>query len=235
MDTNQGDDAWKIFNRDTEAGRLLSRLYGVPPSGRVSYPKQRRRRRRVTDSSTKEDNRNWKTTGVVQGWNKTAEEEKEQERKTNISRALSLNVPKVGRSSSIAAAPSSIKIDMMPRRKTEMGCRDSIEEITHKQRLYRPPHLKNADVEKERLQNLTIEPHKPKPKPRDDSTTPGTLFDQIYQEILDRRKFQLEMESLGAGEDTRQTTALEIKERLEHLARLDPKRAFLVVQKLMKS
>ena len=235
MDTtsNQGDDAWKIFNRDTEAGRLLSRLYGVAPSGRVSYPKQRRRRRRVT--AKEEDNRNWKTTGVVQGWNKTAEEEKEQERKQNISRALSLNVPKVGRSSSIVAAPSSIKIDMMPRRKTEVGCRNTIEEITHKQRLYRPPHLKNNDVEKERLQNLTIEPHKPKPKPRDDSTTRGTLFDQIYQEILDRRKFQLQMESLGAGEDTRQTTALEIMERLEHLKRLDPKRALSVVQKLMKS
>ena len=144
-----------------------------------------------------------------------------------------MNVPKVGRSSSIVAAPSSIKIDMMPRRKTEMGCRNTIEEITHKQRLYRPPHLKNANVEKERLQNLTIEPHKPKPKPT--VTRPGTLFDQIYQEILDRRKFQLQMESLGAGEDTRQTTALEIRERLEHLKRLDPKRALSVVQKLMKS
>lgn len=84
MDQQQSDDtqAWKVFNRDTQAGRLLSRLYGEKPTSKVSYPQQNRRRRRrpTNNSSAKEDNENaktWKTTGCVTSWNKTAEEEKE--------------------------------------------------------------------------------------------------------------------------------------------------------------
>jgi len=39
MDQQQSDDtqAWKVFNRDTQAGRLLSRLYGEKPSKFVSH------------------------------------------------------------------------------------------------------------------------------------------------------------------------------------------------------
>ena len=143
MESNS--DSWKVFNRDTEAGRLLSRLYGVAPSGRVSYPKhQRRRRRRVTDGNASNDTKNdeiptrsWKTTYTVHGWNKACEEEeKERERKENISRALSLKVPKVGRgvaeqrhSSVVDTSHASIKIDLVPRRKTELGCSASVQEI----------------------------------------------------------------------------------------------------------
>lgn len=253
MDQQQSDDtqAWKVFNRDTQAGRLLSRLYGEKPTSKVSYPQQhRRRRRRPTNNSAKEDN--WKTTGCVKSWNKTAEEEKEKERKTNIARALSLNVPKVGlhdkrHSSTYNNKGLTLKIDNRPRRKTELACRNTVEETIHKQKLYRPPHAHNfsSDSEKKRLQTLmkdgkglpqelSINPPKPD-KPKDTATRPATLFDQIHQEILSRRKWQRQMEESGAGSATRETIAYEIKERLEQLKKIDSQRALVVVQQLMKS
>ena len=257
MDQQQSDDtqAWKVFNRDTQAGRILSRLYGEKPTSKVSYPQQhrRRRRRRPINSSAKEENENkWKTTGCVQSWNKTAEEEKEKERKTNIARALSLNVPKVGlhdkrHSSTYNNKGLTLKIDNRPRRKTELACRNTVEETVHKQKLYRPPHAHNfsSDSEKKRLQTLmkdgkglpqelSINPPKPD-KPRDTTSRPGTLFDQIHQEILCRRKWQRQMEESGAGSATRETIAYEIKERLEQLKKIDSQRALVVVQQLMKS
>lgn len=245
MESSSADDAWKIFNRDTEAGRLLSRLYGVSPAGKVSYPKQRRRRRRVTDSqaNSEETRQTWRTTGgVVRSWNKTVEEEKEKERTTNIARALSLNVPKVGRSSSVACNFTSLKIDTVPRRKTELDSRGAIQEAKHKQKLYRPPHAHNfsSETEKKRLQRmmtdgkqglqkLAISPPKPKSRSGEDAR-PSTLFDQIYQEILERRKFQLQMETSGAGATTRDSTVYEIKERLEQLKKIDFQRAKMIVQ-----
>ena len=243
-ESSSADDAWKIFNRDTEAGRLLSRLYGVSPAGKVSYPKQQRRRRRVTDSKANEEtSQKWRTTGVVRSWNKTVEEEKEKERTTNIARALSINVPKVGRSASVASKIANLKIDTVPRRKTEVDSRGAIQEAKHKQKLYRPPHAHNfsSETEKKRLQRmmtdgkqglqkeLAISPPKPKSRSGEDAR-PSTLFDQIYQEILERRKFQLQMETSGAGATTRDSTVYEIKERLEQLKKIDFQRAKVVVQ-----
>ena len=255
MSNDSNDDAapdWKIFNRDTEAGRLLSRLYGEKPSGRVSYPKQRRRRR-VPGSSAATSNGNeekaaaWKTTSVVHGWNKAAEEEKERERKENINRALSLAVPKVGRGRAASDCKTTSRDShQIPRRKTALSCRNTIDEANEKARHYRPAATSNMDEEKERymLSLSSVPPtNASRNKPTDgavksnrakSNVAPCTLFEQIYQEILERRKHQLALEDLGCGEDTRQATAHEIRERLEHLKRLDSRRALDVVQKLMK-
>ena len=253
MSNDSNDDAapdWKIFNRDTEAGRLLSRLYGVAPSGRVSYPKQRRRRR-VPDSSAATSNGNeekaaaWKTTSVVHGWNKAAEEEKERERKENINRALSLAVPKVGRGRAASDCKTTSKdMHQIPRRKTALSCRNTIDDANEKARHYRPAATNNMDEEKERymlslssvpLKNAsTNKPTDGAAKSAKSDVAPCTLFEQIYQEILERRKHQMALEDLGCGEDTRQFVAQEIRERLEHLKRLDSRRALDVVQKLMK-
>ena len=260
MDTTTNDEAWKVFNRDTEAGRLLSRLYGVAPQGRVSYPKQRRRRRvtqnTVNDSNDKSASR-WKTVGSTHCLSKEAEEEKEQERKNNIARALSLAVPKVGRGfgeqrhSNPDGNRNAGTMKNIPRRKTALTCRNIIEDTAQKNKHYRPPCSKDNSYEKNRLndifaskggkclpEDLTSIPigdfKSAVPNPSS-ATRPSTLFDQIYHEILERRKHQLCLEELGSGEATREATAYEIKERLEQLKRLDSGRALTVVQKLMKS
>jgi hypothetical protein len=133
-------DKWKVFNRDTEAGRLLSKLYGVAAAGKVSYPQPRRRRSTAAIDNTDEDEggaasstRSWKTTCVVRGMDKKAEEEKERERKENAERALGLAVPKVGRHPAADGASSrGGKIDLVPRRKTEAVCRDIVEEAVRR-------------------------------------------------------------------------------------------------------
>ena len=78
---------------------------------------------------------------------------------------------------------------------------------------------------------------RPNPRSRvksDVTVRPSTLFDQLYHEIIERRQHQLALEELGGGDATRESTAHDIKERLEHLKKLDPQRALAVVQKLMK-
>lgn len=109
----------------------------------------------------------------------------------------------------------------------------NVEETRLKQKLYRPPHAHNfTDEEKKRLQMMTKDgsPSPPKPKPRREDTTRPSTFDQVYQDILDRRKWQLQMEDKGAGDATRDATAWAIKERQEELKRLDPQRALAVVR-----
>jgi hypothetical protein len=244
-------DKWKVFNRDTEAGRLLSKLYGVAAAGKVSYPQPRRRRSTAAIDNTDEDEggaasstRSWKTTCVVRGMDKKAEEEKERERKENAERALGLAVPKVGRHPAADGASSrGGKIDLVPRRKTEAVCRDIVEEAANKKRMYRPPRSRDvsSDEAKARLQRMmTGDSPSPPSAPKSggaksDAVLPETLSDQLMSEINERTRHQLAMEAIGAGDDTRETTAYEIKERLEHLRRLDPQRALVEAQKLLEA
>ncbi|KAL3807296.1 hypothetical protein ACHAXA_002803 [Cyclostephanos tholiformis] len=248
--SNGESTAWKIFNRDTEAGRLLSKLYGVAP--RVSYPEPRRRTAAIVKVAAVNDDdheggasmRLWKTTCTVHGRDKKAEEAKELERKKNFARALSLAVPRVGRNpTTIDGASRREKIDLIPRRKTEAVCRNTVDEALNKKRMYRPPCSReiSTDEEKARLQRI-MSGDSPNPlnstqsgrAESDAVSTQATMFDQLLSEINERRQHQLAMEEMGAGEDTRKTTANEIKERLKHLKRLDPPRALAVAQELRR-
>ncbi len=278
------DDAnWKVFRRDTEAGRLLSRLYGVPSSSQqVNYPKQRRKRSVTISESSNEDegvendsateltSRPWRTTYSCQGWNKAAQEEREKERKNNIARALSLTVPKVGRGKQHSSrhtmtqgnnhslTVASAKVDRIPRRRTEVRCRHDQEEVEFVNKKYRPPcsYAKSSDEEKQRLNNA-FEAKGGKCLPEDLTGIPAeavapanaellrgdsashpqanTLFDQIYQEIIERRQYQMDLEEVGAGDVTRDQTANEIRVRVEHLKKIDPIRATMVVKRMMES
>jgi hypothetical protein len=251
--SNREDAAWKIFNRDTEAGRLLSRLYGVKPC--VSQPPEpsKRRRRRTTDNPEEDvgdvaasTTRSWKTTFTVHRRDKVAEEEKDRVKKENAVKRMSLVVPKVGRSSSSEISNKKKRIDKIPRRKSEMGCKNAIEDTMEKKRMYKPPHLKDvsSDKEKARLQKLMTGDESPSPpKLRIASSSrikhgsgksvhpPGveeevtTLFDQLLSEIYERRQYQQAMEEMGAGAATRDSTAIEIKQRIDQLRKLDPQRA----------
>jgi hypothetical protein len=265
---------WKIFRRDTEAGRLLSRLYGVSNSQqKLNYPKQRRRRRvNISETSDDEDveknspttsSRPWRTTYSCQGWSKAAEEERERERKNNIARALSLSVPKVGRGKQHSSRHSMIngnnhglmihvaKVDQIPRRRTEVRCRHDQEHAEFVNKKYRPPcsYATSSDEEKQRL-NIAFEtnggkclPNLPAPAAaspslmKNDTSRPpaNTLFDQIVQEIVERRQYQMDLEAVGAGDATRDQIADQIRVRVEHLKKIDPMRATMVVKQMMKS
>jgi hypothetical protein len=191
----------------------------------------------------------------VHGWSKAAEEEKAQERKENISRALSLAVPKVGRgggqrhSVNVNVTASNVKTSHIPRRKTEVTCRQELEDTKEKTFHYRPSATsKYYELDKKRLQSgskgrclpedLTSIPcsHKSRASRKAESdAAPGTLFEQIHQEIVERRQHQMAMEEMEAGEATRESTAHAIEERVERLKQLDPQRALALVQILMTS
>ena len=249
------DAAWKIFNRDTEAGRLLSRLYGLKPS--VTQPEPSNRRRRRTHNPEEDEGaavapttRSWKTTFTVHSRDKVAEEEKDRVKKENAAKRMSLVVPKVGRSSSDGDKKK--EVDKIPRRKKEVVCKNAIEDALEKKRMYKPPHSKDvsSDKEKARLQKLMTgesqSPSPPKLRIASSSSKHGsgksvhppveeeetTLFDQLLSEIYERRQHQQAMEEMGAGADTRNTTAIEIKQRVDQLRKLDPQRASAVVEYL---
>lgn len=260
MITSSDDQSWKIFQRDTQAGRLLSRLYGCSPiSQRVSYPKPRRRRSVEVDSGNQpkltqaDASKGWKTTYTVHSLSKAEEAEKENERKKNISRALSVRVPKVGRNKSGQRDRNcAAKVDQIPHRKTENGCKSTVEEVKFLNKKYRPPvsHAYSSDAEKKRLNDL-FSGGGGKCLPKDLTNLPGhaasretesgcksrelpdTLFDQIYYEIKERREHQMEMERLGAGDETRQSTVSEIQTRLTQLRKIDPNKAAAVIKMLM--
>ena len=247
------DAAWKIFNRDTEAGRLLSRLYGLKPS--VTQPEPSNRRRRRTHNPEEDEGaavaptttRSWKTTFTVHSRDKVAEEEKDRVKKENAAKRMSLVVPKVGQSSSDGDKKK--KVDKIPRRKKEVMCKNAIEDALEKNRMYKPPHSKDvsSDKEKARLQKLMTgesqSPSPPKLRIASSSSKHGsgksvhppveeedtTLFDQLLSEIYERKQHQQAMEEMGAGADTRNTTAIEIKQRVDQLRKLDPQRASAVV------
>ena len=270
---NENEANWKVFRRETEAGRLLSRLYHTSSSQKVTYPKPKQRRRQRGSAPEDDQKRQWRTTYTCHGWSKAAEEEKESERKNNIARALSLTVPKVGCGNSRHTINNGkdnrglvvhvAKVDQIPRRRSEHSCRHDQEKVGFANKKYRPPcsHAKSSDQEKQRLASV-FDAKGGKCLPEDLTSLPSstdggdiakspcgeqvevecntlhpqanTLFDQIYQEIVERRQYQLELEVIGAGLATRDQVANEIRVRVEHLKKIDPMRAALIVQHLTK-
>ena len=267
MGSSNDEESWKVFQRDTEAGRLLSRLYGCPASkSKISYPKQRRRR--ATDGNQQrkpnEDGlRSWKTTYTVKSLSAKEEAERDSQRKQNKSKAVAMKIPKVGRQSQRRGTVSETdmsftignhgmaKVDLIPRRKTEAGCKSNVEQVKLIRKKFRPPvsNAYSSDLEKKRL-NDVFSNGSGKCLPADltalpvisnsaatsgtKSSTPDSLFDQIFHEIKERREYQLEMERLGAGEATRQQTVNEIQSRCNQLRKVDPSRAAAVIKVLMK-
>ncbi len=254
MNTTSDEDSWKIFRHDTEAGRLLSRLYGVPPSTiQVSYPKLQRRR---TENCANDTTKVWKPSYCNHGTNRVEQEKNEKQRQVHKARALSLVVPKVGKGGCgvhdiHAFDTANAKIDMIPRRRSQHQCKEIIEDYTFVNKKFRPAHSRSfsSDDEKQRLTRMFVEKGG-RCLPEDLTNPPAfnrvqlgdkekrqgkqneTLFDQIYQEIVERREHQLAMEQLGAGGPTSESTAFEIKKRLELLMKIDQNRA-IEISKIM--
>ena len=62
-------------------------------------------------------------------------------------------------------------------------------------------------------------------EPHASQSSSTTLFDQILNEINERRAWQSEMEVIGAGGKSRQKTVEEISARIKELHRIDKVRA----------
>ena len=221
----------------------------------MNYPKLRRR----PDTNKQTSPPQWKTTGKVHSVNRLEVEEKERERKHNLQRRASLRVPKVAQRGGPGSSLTSLTVNgrefndrvnlqgCIPRRRSEKNCRDTLIKYDFENRQYKPPHLmrRSNNQEKKHLSDvfakkggkalpvdLTIDTTRSSPKPVDDTQSPTTLFDQLYGEILERREFQLSMEQIGFGAESRQQTANEIAERIEQLRKIDSNRALSVVQRL---
>lgn len=133
---------WRVFKHDTEAGRLLSRLYGVRPNARpqIKYPNLKTRE--ICGSAQQRSH--WKSPGQGQ----------QVERKGfDRSRAASVTAPKVGRAAQDKPASA---VTLIPRRKNEVACQEeqlAIESVRH---TFRPPNRGDysTDREKDRLNEL---------------------------------------------------------------------------------
>lgn len=219
--------SWRVFKSDSEAGRLLSRLYGVKPNeNKIRYPKLRSSGVDISDRLS---------------WNQTNKREKVQR---NV-----VKVPKVGqciRQKENNKKPSLLHVSSIPRRKTEALCQETIKECQIKRYSYRPPMkaMHSTQEEKDRLcdinsygggcglpEELTIRPKQAALEEKlhqdisKEQKEQRSLPDEIVKEIEERRAFQCEMEQNGAGDKTRDKIVKEISDRIKELMKLDPDKA----------
>lgn len=234
---------WKVFRKDTEAGRLLSRLYGTNVNHSqgqgIRYPNLKKKERDLSGRSR---------------WNSGLQEKQRYNILEKQKRAASLRVPKVGKSEQ--QHQKQLSIQAVPRRRTGSLCKKTIEENRIMNKSYRPPNQvkMSSDQEKEKLcehferqggkclpLELTLLPRKKEDEKTEDShTTNGpnedkasvksAMANQIVLEIQERRAFQSEMEINCAGADSRETIVDDISNRMRELMKYDPNLA----RKLMK-
>lgn len=221
--TRSKDQNWNVFRKDTECGRLLSRLYGstVDASCQISYPKL----------NIKADDTSKRSPWGIEGskHNKGG--------KIDIKkRAKSVRVPKVGKTKDNSFIHD--KISLLPRRKSESACKSTVQESTSYRSAYRPPNrsFTTSAMEKDRLSNLFERGGKGLPqelttlplqkeKLGKEVSEPGPseseMANQIFSEIQERRRFQEEMENSGAGDESRATILTDITKRMKELMKLD--------------
>lgn len=132
----------------------------------------------------------------------------------------------------------------VPRRKTESLCQDAIQNSILLSKQYRPPtNIINGELEKERLNSLhtygggralpeeLTMPKQSRPKDtnivkKDEcESRQKSLSDQIVNEIKERQEFQMTMEEMNAGEETRDKIMTEISVRMKELMKIDQSKA----------
>ena len=147
---------WKAFKCDTQAGKLLSRLYGVQPESRpkINYPVLKAKKQR-NEECIVEHVSQWRNVNAKPGSTDPREV------KFQKDKAKALSVPKVGRTQSIqsknnVSRPINLSRQGIPSRKSEVACKKEIRNIAMKNEAYRPPHerLSSTDYEKNRLNEI---------------------------------------------------------------------------------
>lgn len=236
---------WKVFRRDTEAGRLLSRLYGVQPTDEplIHYPT-------TTTKIRKEriNNGNWNVDSSAANLQK----------KSPI-----VHAPRVGNQSRV---PKEAPLEQIPRRKPKGACDETVRKSATLLQRYRPPNqtASSTDAEKDRLNEVfaykggcalpneltmpigivpseskrnmqerdrvlkarsrrnerlygDVEHTTEKGSNKGDSSTKELLVKQISDEIKERRQYQMTMEEAGIGASSRKKIGDEIASRLSEL------------------
>ncbi|XP_038612797.1 UPF0193 protein EVG1 [Tachyglossus aculeatus] len=97
---------------------------------------------------------------------------------------------------------------------------------------YRPQPTRDLEKEKERLQNIFAtgkdveeRKRKQKPAPQEESAPEPDRFEELVNEVRERREFLLQMEALGRGKQYRGIILTEISQKLREMEDLDKKRS----------
>ena len=112
--SDAGQENWKSFDSSSEAGRLLAKLYGNQYKPQINYPTLKKR---STNTMANKNNK-WHPTGKgsVRGEDPRAA-------KFNKSKAMSLNVPRVGQRERMTYAA----VDLVPKKKNAKDCQTAID------------------------------------------------------------------------------------------------------------
>ncbi len=239
---------WKVFRKDTEAGRLLNRLYGTNSNSNsrdhIHYPKLKKRENGDTKGQEAQSRSRWNS-GLRDQQRHHIVEQKQ--------RGASVRVPKVGIKSGQQKKKKHLSVHMIPRRRTENLCQKNIEENEMMNQSYRPPNSvkMSSDLEKVKLRDkfeneggnclpleltslprskidesdkTAVEKNHIFPNCEDDDlnfNTKSAMTKQILKEIQERRLFQKDMERSGAGAICREAVVEDITKRLKELMHYD--------------
>ena len=263
------NENWRAFGNDSEAGRLLAKLYGGSYKPAINYPPLKTRK------ADDLQDRVWRPTDKANNVDPRLS-------KFDKGAANRVCVPKnFGRGDRHAFAP----VDLVPKKRSGAECKATIADFEMRDRAYRPPNRAafSSDAEKERLAEVftykggaalpaeltnmvgpmpsemkrqqaeleRVEKAKSSRRARlnggvdpmaatssgknatyEETDPKELLFDQIYDEIKDRRAFQAEMEETKDGKASRRQVAGEISQRISKLKQLNPGRAAEVIAEL---
>ena len=157
------EENWKVFDIGTEAGRLLSRLYGVSTSSNrdnhnnnnnnhhhhhpcIQYPKFKTKKFDPNQQT-------WKVAGIGHNNNTNPFSSS-----NNKAKKKQIQVPRVGiskRNHYSSNKDTVAMIDIIPKRKNAHKCQEQLTQMEEMITAYRPPHHKClAEKEKERLSHV---------------------------------------------------------------------------------
>lgn len=241
---------WRAFRHDTEAGRLLARLYGdaknhgnssASAKPKISYPTLKPKSSGINRNQAplRHDGK-WRSVGAPNTRDPT-------EKQYDRAKAASVPVPKFKSKQQTLHSHVPSAVDRIPHRRSQKQCSNEIAKGRANRGAYRPPrqNMIYSEEEKAKLSEINacrggkILPkdltHPIAPLPSEipkqrslDNKYPQrepTLFDQILHEINERREWQSEMEAIGCGAESRQKTVDEISARVKELHRIDKARA----------
>ena len=235
---------WRAFRHDTEAGRLLARLYGDANHGnssasakpKISYPKLKPKSSGIIRKQAPlRHDAQWRAVGAPNTRDPT-------EKRYDRAKAASVPVPKLKSKQQTLHSHVPSAVDRIPHRRSQTLCNNEIAKGRASRGAYRPPrqNVIYSEEEKAKLSEINAcrggksSPIAPLPSeiPKQRSldskhshTREPTLFEQILDEINERRAWQSDMEAIGCGAESRQKTVDEISVRVKELHRIDKTRA----------
>ena len=115
------NDSWKAFEKGSEAGRLMAKLYGGAYKPAINYPVQKPRRQNKVNQPAWQPHNKGNTS--VSKFSKSA--------------ASSVSAPRFPKTSGRSYAP----VDLVPKRRSVDDCRAMIDDVEMRKSAYRPPNV----------------------------------------------------------------------------------------------